>query len=198
MGETRERILLASLRLFARDGYEGVSVSDISGALGMTKGALYRHYRSKRDIFDAIVRRMEQRDLEQARVYGVPEGPAPQMADAYRNADRASVVSFAKAMFRYWTEEPFAAQFRRMLTLEQFRSEEMSALYQRYLVSGPLDYMTDLLAGMGCDRPRQAAAAFYGPMFLLYSVYDGADDPESVTGLLDNLLDETMNNEVIT
>lgn len=32
----------------------------------MTKGALYRHYKSKRDIFDCIVERMEQGDSEQA------------------------------------------------------------------------------------------------------------------------------------
>ena len=44
MENTKERILLTALELFARDGYEAVSVSTIAGALGMTKGALYRHY----------------------------------------------------------------------------------------------------------------------------------------------------------
>ena len=42
MNDTKERILTTALRLFARDGYEAVSVSDIAQALGMTKGALYR------------------------------------------------------------------------------------------------------------------------------------------------------------
>jgi len=37
-----------ALHLFARDGYEAVSVSQIAGELDMTKGALYRHYKSKR------------------------------------------------------------------------------------------------------------------------------------------------------
>ena len=41
--------------LFARDGYEAVSVSMIAGELGITKGALYRHYKNKQDIFDSIV-----------------------------------------------------------------------------------------------------------------------------------------------
>ena len=66
MGDTKERILTAALHLFARDGYEAVSVSQIAGALGITKGALYRHYQNKRDIFDHIVARMEDRDKEQA------------------------------------------------------------------------------------------------------------------------------------
>ena len=38
----------------------------------MTKGALYRHYKSKRDIFDCIVERMEQGDSEQAAEYDMP------------------------------------------------------------------------------------------------------------------------------
>ena len=39
----------------------------------MTKGALYRHYKSKRDIFDSIVKRMEQQDGAQAAEYDMPE-----------------------------------------------------------------------------------------------------------------------------
>ena len=73
MTDTKERILQTALRLFAEDGYEAVSVSTIAGELGMTKGALYKHYKNKQDIFDSIVARMEQRDAEQAGDYEVPE-----------------------------------------------------------------------------------------------------------------------------
>ena len=66
MRNRKEEILIVALHLFARDGYEAVSVSQIAGALGITKGALYRHFKSKRDIFDCIVQRMEQEDSEQA------------------------------------------------------------------------------------------------------------------------------------
>lgn len=69
MGNRKEEILIVALHLFARDGYEAVSVSQIAGELDMTKGALYRHYKSKRDIFDCIVQRMEQQDGEQATEY---------------------------------------------------------------------------------------------------------------------------------
>ena len=50
MSNRKEEILIVALHLFARDGYEAVPVSQIAGALDMTKGALYRHYKSKRDI----------------------------------------------------------------------------------------------------------------------------------------------------
>ena len=42
---TKEKILVTALRLFAVYGYEAVSVSRIAGELGITKGALYKHYR---------------------------------------------------------------------------------------------------------------------------------------------------------
>ena len=45
---TKEKIMFAALKLFAKDGYEAVSVSAIAGELGITKGALYKHYKNKR------------------------------------------------------------------------------------------------------------------------------------------------------
>ena len=188
MGDTGERILLTSLQLFARKGYEATSVSDIAGALGITKGALYRHFTSKRAIFDAILDRMEQRDGDQARAHDLPEGTVKTDGAAYEAA-AADVVAFSRAIFRYWTEDPFAASFRRMLTLEQFAAPEMAQLYQQYLAAGPMGYVADLFRGLGLSDPERRAAAFYGPMFLLYSVYDGAEDKDAVTALLDEYMD---------
>lgn len=189
MGDTKERILLTSLQLFAQRGYAAVSVSDIAGALGITKGALYRHFESKQAIFDAILARMEQRDGEQARDHALPEGTADTEKAAYEAATMAHIVSFSRAMFRYWTEDPFAAPFRRMLTLEQYTTPEMGRLYQQYLGAGPMGYVADLFAARGLTDPARRAAVFYGPMFLLYSVYDGAEDKAPVTALLDECLD---------
>ena len=189
MGDTRERILLASLELFAQKGYEATSVSDVAGALGITKGALYRHFENKRAIFDAILRRMEDRDEEQARAHDLPEGKPETDGAAYETATAADVVAFSKAMFRYWTEDPFAAPFRRMLTLEQYQDPEMGRLYQQYLAAGPMGYVADLFRARGLSDPERRAAAFYGPMFLLYSVYDGTENKTAVTVLLDEYLD---------
>lgn len=189
MNNTKERILLTALRLFARDGYEAVPVSAIAGELGMTKGALYKHYANKRDIFDSVLACMERRDAEGAADCGVPEGTAEEMPDAYQNTSVDDMVDYARAMFRYWTEDEFAAVFRRMLTLEQFRSEEMGRLYQQYLAAGPLSYMADLFAGLGLPQPEREAAAFYGPMFLYYSVYDGAEDKRAALAAVDGYLE---------
>ena len=84
MSDTKESILLAALKLFARDGYEAVSMSSIAGVLGITKGALYKHYKSKRAIFDSIVARMFREDAERSREHAVPEHTYEQAPSEYR------------------------------------------------------------------------------------------------------------------
>ena len=85
--DTKEKILQAALALFARDGYEAVSVSMIAEELDMTKGALYKHYANKRDIFDSIVRRMEENDYENAKNFHMPEDLFEKMPDRYRSTE---------------------------------------------------------------------------------------------------------------
>ena len=180
MGNRKEEILIVALHLFARDGYEAVSVSQIAGELDMTKGALYRHYKSKRDIFDCIVQRMEQQDSEQARQNEVPEESIENVPEEYQNVSVEDFVGYSKSMFEYWTEDDFASSFRKMLTIEQFRSEEMQNLYQQYLVSGPADYVKDLFKNMEIKNPEEEAVKFYANMFFYYSVYDGTSDKVKV------------------
>ena len=176
MGNRKEEILIVALHLFARDGYEAVSVSQIAGELDMTKGALYRHYKSKRDIFDCIVQRMEQQDGEQAGENEVPEESIEKTPEEYQNVSLDDFVEYSKSMFEYWTVDDFASSFRKMLTIEQFRSEEMQNLYQQYLVSGPTEYVKDLFENMEIKNPEENAVKFYANMFFYYSMYDGAAD----------------------
>ena len=180
MGNRKEEILIVALHLFARDGYEAVSVSQIAGELDMTKGALYRHYKSKRDIFDCIVQRMEQQDSEQARQNEVPEESIEKVPEEYQNVSVEDFVGYSKSMFEYWTEDDFASSFRKILTLEQFRNEEMQNLYQQYLVAGPASYVKDLFESIGIANAKDKAAGFYAVMYFYYSMYDGAEDKQNV------------------
>ena len=55
MNDTREYIIEESYKLFLSRSYEAVSISDISNAIGFTKGALYHHFKNKEDLFKAII-----------------------------------------------------------------------------------------------------------------------------------------------
>lgn len=56
---TRDRILDASLRLFASRGVGGTNVTDIESQSGLSpgSGSFYRHFRSKEDVLEAVVDR---------------------------------------------------------------------------------------------------------------------------------------------
>ena len=188
MSNRKEEILTVALHLFARDGYEAVSVSQIAGELDMTKGALYRHYKSKRDIFDCIVERMEQGDSEQAVEHDMPEDDKESMPEQYETVSLDEFVKYSKSMFAYWTEDDFASSFRKMLTIEQFRSEEMQRLYQQYLSSGPASYVKDLFESMGISNAKENAVRFYATMYFYYSVYDGAENKEKAKQEFESVL----------
>lgn len=68
--ETQKRILDVSTRLFFEKGYDQTSLQDIIDGLGgMTKGAIYHHFRSKEDILIAVVNRMsDENSAKMARI----------------------------------------------------------------------------------------------------------------------------------
>jgi AcrR family transcriptional regulator len=62
---TTAELLSAARRLFAADGYQGTSLDDVVDTVGMTKGAVYHHFPSKRELFAAV---FEQQERELARI----------------------------------------------------------------------------------------------------------------------------------
>jgi AcrR family transcriptional regulator len=56
MNETRAHIIQVAGRLFLQRNYDGVSIQDITRAVGMTKGALYHHFTSKEQLFEEVAR----------------------------------------------------------------------------------------------------------------------------------------------
>ena len=181
-GNTKERILETALELFAQSGYLGTSMSDIAGELKITKGALYKHYTSKQEILSSIVERMNKMDYERAEEYEMPEAEPDGFAEAYLHTPIEKIHAYSMAQFDHWTKEHFPSNFRKMLTLEQYRDPKLAELYHDYLATGPTEYMAAIFRKLtdSDDAAMQLALDFYGPMFLLYSVYDGATDKESI------------------
>ena len=63
--QTLEKILTVSYDLFSEKGYDKTSMQDIVNALGMSKGAIFHHFKSKDDIFDGVMNKLAQEMLEQ-------------------------------------------------------------------------------------------------------------------------------------
>lgn len=59
---TREHILEVSYRLFAKNGFNKVTMKDICEATNLSRGGLYSHFSSTRELFEAILEKINQKD----------------------------------------------------------------------------------------------------------------------------------------
>lgn len=146
--DTKQRILLEALRLFSQGGYDAVSVEQIAAAVGIKAPSLYKHYKGKKDIFNAILE-------ETARRYGsftdgisVHFQDSDQEASVFEAFTADALVEKMRALIDYSLHDEYVSRFRRMMTIEQFRSPEMSALYSQMYVDKIYQYHKRLFAGM--------------------------------------------------
>lgn len=63
MAENRSKLIAAARRAFSEKGYAAASMDDLTAEVGLTRGALYHNFGSKRGLFAAVV---EQIDTEMA------------------------------------------------------------------------------------------------------------------------------------
>ena len=87
---TRRVLLDVARRLFAESGYAGTGTEEVVRQAGVTRGALYYHFRDKRDLFRAVVE-----DLQQE-VMGVVQGAAATAAHPWDGL-RAGLHAFLDA-----------------------------------------------------------------------------------------------------
>lgn len=184
MENTKDSIIYQALTLFSDKGYEGVSMRDIAGAVGIKAASLYNHFKSKEDIFDSIIEEMSKRYEEAIMRMQVPHGKLEDVAQTYMKVSDDTLVNIAKSVFLYFLKDDFASKFRRMLTIEQFRSTKAGDVFQNFFVDGAVNFETALFEKMmheggfiPCD-PYVMALHFYSPLFLLLSKYDRLHDRE--------------------
>ncbi len=60
--QTREMILDASYPLFAKDGFNKITMKDICEATGLSRGGLYSHFSGTGEIFEAILSKLNEKD----------------------------------------------------------------------------------------------------------------------------------------
>ena len=187
MSTTREKILEASLRLFARDGFEAVSTSAIAGELGMTKSALYKHFSDKQALFDCLVDEMLERHRATMMAAGVALAPGKSAAQTYAATSPEDMAALGEALFTHWTTDESAVAFRRMLSLERYRNSRAAEVYDEFFANGQLAYheaMFNEMIEMGAFLPgdaQQMALDFWSPIYLLMQAVDGGMKAEDAT-----------------
>ena len=185
--DTKHRILDEALTLFSEKGYANVYVSDIAGRVGIKAPSLYKHYRNKRAIFDAIIDEMNHRFEQQAQALSISGTDPTADAEVYKNMDEEHLIKLGNDLFRYYLHDSYTKRFRKMLTLEQFQDQELARVYSQQYFDMPLSYQGMLLGLMVSQgllvtgNVPIMTLQFYAPIYMLLTVCDREPSREQET-----------------
>ncbi len=182
--DTKQRILDEALTLFSEKGYANVFVGDIAEAVGIKAPSLYKHYKSKKAIFDAIIDLMNQRFAEQAKAMQISGTDAAMDASIYKSLSEDQLLKLGREFFLYYLHDDYNRKFRKMLTLEQFHDSELAKVYSKLYVDDPLSYQGMLFGFMvtsgilKTDNVQIMTLHFYAPIYYLLTICDREPDRE--------------------
>ena len=190
---TKEKILDEALTLFSEKGYANVFVGDIADRVGIKAPSLYKHYTSKKAIFEAIIDEMNRRFAEQAKAMQINGTDAAADAGIYKTLPEDQLLKLGREFFLYYLHDDYNRKFRKMLTLEQFQNQELAKVYSKLYVDDPLSYQGMLFGFMvtagvlKTDNVRVMTLHFYSPIYFMLTICDR--EPEREPEML-KLLDE--------
>jgi AcrR family transcriptional regulator len=130
--ERRAAIMKAAISLFSERGFRGTTTRALAEAVGVTEPVLYEHFKSKRELFEAII---EVKSKE-----GVARATALLQPLADRGQDRAVLIALGEFICQCYTEDQAYGRLLLMAALEgpelgdifyerQSEAEQMLAAY---------------------------------------------------------------------
>ena len=136
---TKEKILDAALTLFAENGYDGTSVEQIANVVGIKAPSLYKHYKGKEDILNALINSAEARYEE---MFGSENniGKVPQ--------SREEFIKVTMERISFTMRDPIIRKTRMLLVQEQFRNERISEVTTRHQLDGIQGMFAKIIKGM--------------------------------------------------
>ena len=188
---TKKKILDKALELFAAQGYDSISVGEIAQAVGIKAPSLYNHFPSKQSIFNAIVdATAKQYEVDTDKV-DIHVQNSAQDIPVFTEITEEALFEKVRQIFEYSLHNETISRFRKMMTIEQFRSPELAALCSRRYVERLVEYHAGIFSAlisageiMTAD-PETLSMMYVAPVLTLIGVCDR--QPERESGCLDKL-----------
>lgn len=183
--DTRQKILDKALELFSTRGYDSVSVGEIANAVGIKAPSLYNHFSRKQAIFDAIVESTAAQYEADTDKIDIHVQDVKQDIPIFTEITEDALFEKVRQIFEYSLHNETISRFRRMMTIEQFRSPELAALYSQRYVSRILDYHAGIFRALiatgeiQVGEPDALAMMYVAPVLTLISVCDRQPERES-------------------
>lgn len=182
---TKQKIIETALTLFSERGYDAVSVGEIAEAVGIKAPSLYNHYPSKQAIFDAIVETTAlQYEKDTGRIDIHVQRAAADIPMLMMIGEE-ELFEKVRQIFDYSLHNDNIRKFRKMMTIEQFRSPSLGELYTRRFSERLVDYHAEIFrsliaAGVIYGGDTNALALMYvAPVITLIGVCDRQPEREA-------------------
>lgn len=172
---TRERILDSALSLFAERGYDGVGVDLIAEKAGLKGPSLYKHFKGKEEILDTIIDKVEI-------YYETNFGSEGNPGSSPSSMEELNRITLDRIKFTLHDET--VRRTRRVLTMEQFRSERIAKLATKHNLDGVQRMYCTIFRDMmnagvfKKGNPEILAMQFVAPISLLIQVIDREPERE--------------------
>lgn len=172
---TKNRILESALALFSEKGFDGVGVDLIAENAGIKGPSLYKHFKGKEDILDALIEKAES-------YYQINFGTAQNPGKTPASMDELVELSLKRIEFTL--HDPMIKKVRRMLTMEQFRSHRIGLLTTKYNIDSVLGVYREIFRQMIADgtmragNPEMLAMEFALPVSMLIQQIDREPERE--------------------
>lgn len=182
--DTKQKILEKSLELFSARGYDSVSVGEIARATGIKAPSLYNHFPGKQAIFDALVESTAAKYEADTDKIHIHVQNVSQDIPLFTEITEDALFEKVRQIFAYSLHNETISRFRRMMTIEQFRSPELAAIYSRRYVERILDYHADIFRALiaageiTAEDPDTLAMLYVAPVLTLIGVCDRQPERE--------------------
>ena len=189
--DTKKLILKKALELFSERGYDSVSVGEIASAVGIKAPSLYNHYKSKEEIFQAIVSDTAERYEKGTDKIDIHVENVSKDIPSFKKIASESLTEKVRQIFLYSLHDETVSRFRKMMTIEQFRSEKLAKLYSERYVDRMIAYHADIFRSLIAageivnEDPITLATSYVSPIITLLGVCDR--QPEREAECLDKL-----------
>ncbi len=181
---TKQKILDKALELFSERGYDSVGVGEIAKAVGIKAPSLYNHFPSKQAIFDAIVEATAAQYEADTGKIDIHVQNVKQDIPVFTEITEDALFEKVRQIFEYSLHNEAISRFRRMMTIEQFRSPELAALYTGRYVDRIVAYHAGIFRALiaageiAAEDPEALALMYVAPVVTLIGVCDRQPERE--------------------
>jgi AcrR family transcriptional regulator len=181
---TRTALIVAARALFAEQGYSGVGTEEIVRAAGVTRGALYHHFKGKRELFEAVYERIEAELAER-----IAAGALSANATSPMEAMRAGAEMFLAASTEPETQRIVLLDGPSVLGWDRWR--EIATEHGLGLIEATLQAAVD--AGSIAPQPvRPLAHVLMGALDEAAMLVARAEDPKAMRAEVGKTLDSLL------